>query len=241
MEGNYISYDYLRTIERVNEIIIASDNSFEEVNVIPSRDKLTFTNGNYVYCSVVVIDIRDSSLLPEKHNRPKLAKLYRSYISEIVAVMNGNSKCSEVFIEGDGVIGVFNSPFKSDIDNVFSTAAQLSSVIDIINCLFKKHDIEQISVGIGVSYGRALMIKAGYKGSGINEVVWLGDVINESSRLAGYGNSKWIDGELMVSNVFYSNLNEQNQNLLSWNSQRNCYHGNVINIRMNNWHEENCT
>lgn len=38
-------------------------------------------------------------------------------------------------------------------------------------------------VGIGLAYGRALMIKAGYKGSTINEVVWMGDVVNEASKL----------------------------------------------------------
>lgn len=239
MEGNYITYSHFRTIERVQEIISENENAFEEVNEIPSRDKLTFTNGYYVNCSVLAIDIRNSSKLPEKHNRPKLAKLYRSFISEAVAVMNGNDKCSEVFIEGDGVIGVFNTPYKSNIDDVFSTGAELSSVVDIINCLFKKNNIEQISVGIGISYGRALMIKSGYRGSGINEVIWLGDVVNESTRLSGYGNKSYGDLEMLVSSDFYNNLNEENRKLLSWNSQRSCYHGNVINIHMNNWVDEN--
>lgn len=241
MESNFRIYDHLKTVERVNEIISESDNSFEELDEIPSLDKLTYTNGFYVNCSVVVIDIRDSSKLIDKHNRPKLAKLYRSFISETVAVMNGNINCSEVFIEGDGVIGVFNTTTKTAIDSVFSTAAQLASVTKIINCLFKKKNIQQITTGIGMSYGRALMIKAGYKGSGINDVVWLGDVVNESSKLSGYGNKSFGDGQVMVSSVFHQNLCEEYQKFLTWSSNRWCYHGDVINLSMEDWHNENCT
>jgi class 3 adenylate cyclase len=44
-----------------------------------------------------------------------------------------------------------------------------------------------IRSGIGMSYGRALMIKAGFNGSGINDVVYMGDVVNRASKLAGLG------------------------------------------------------
>ena len=30
------------------------------------------------------------------------------------------------------------------------------------------------------------MVQAGYSGSGLNEVVWMGDVVNEASNLCGY-------------------------------------------------------
>lgn len=130
MESNYITYDYLKSFGRIDDIIAASDNSFEELKEIPSRDKLTFTNGFYVEkCSALFVDIRDSSELPSKHTRPKLAKLYRCYLSELVAIMNGNTRCAEVNIVGDCVSGVFNTPYKADVNDVFSTAAQISSLM----------------------------------------------------------------------------------------------------------------
>jgi class 3 adenylate cyclase len=238
METNHIAYDYLKSFERIDEIIQTSDSSFEELKEIPSRDKLTYTNGFYVYCSALFIDIRDSSALPEKHTRPKLAKLYRTYLSEVVAVMNGNDDCAEISIVGDCVSGVFKTPYTRDIDGVFSTAAELSSLVDVLNCKFEKQSITSITVGIGMSYGRALMIKAGYKGSAINDIVWMGNVLNEASNLCGYGNKGPYDRETMVSSVFYQNLNEHNQGLLEWNASRNCYHGNIVNIAMNEWYEE---
>lgn len=241
MEGNYITYDHLKSFQRIDDIIAASDNSFEELKEIPSRDKLTFTNGFYVNCSALFVDIRNSSELPSKHKRPKLAKLYRCYLSEIVAVMNGEPCCAEVNIIGDGVLGIFNTTSKIGIWSVFSTAVRIASLIDVLNYKFKKNSIEEITVGIGMSYGRALMIKAGYIGSSINDVVWMGEVVNEAAKLSSYGNKNYlIDREIMVSSAVYINLHKSDQNLLTWNLTRNCYHGNIINVEMNEWYKENC-
>lgn len=240
MKTSFINYKYEKSFERIDNILESSDNSFEELDEIPSRDKLTFTNGFYVNCSALFVDIRDSSSLASKHNRPKLAKLYRTYISEVVAIINGDTFCSEVNVIGDGILGIFNTTSKWGINSVFGTSAQISSLIDVLNCKFNKKDIAQIEVGIGMSYGRALMIKAGYKGSQINEVVWMGEVINRAYQLASYGNRSYQDNETMVSEVFYNNLNEHNQGLLNPNYPRVCYHGNIINPEMNDWYKENC-
>lgn len=241
MKSNYRTYNFDKSIERIDDILNESENVYEELNEIPSRDKLTFTNGFYVNCSALYVDIRDSSSLPDKHTRPKLAKLYRSYISEVVAIMNGNENCKEIVIEGDCVFGIFNTPYKSNINGVFSTAAQISSITDILNCKFKKKKIEEITIGIGMAYGRALMIKAGYSGSGINDVVWMGNVLNEAAKLCGYGNKEYYDKEMMVSKVFYNNLNDNNKSLLDYNNSRDCYHGNIVNTSMNDWYKENCS
>ncbi len=241
MKSNYQSYDFEKSRERIDDILNTSDTSFEEVEKIPSRDKLTFTNGFYVTkTSALFIDIRDSSQLPDKYKRPTLARIYRSYISECVAVINGNDDCAEINIHGDSVWGVFDSQYKSQIDGVFSTAAQLSSIIDTLNCKYKKKGIDPLTVGIGMDFGRVLMIKAGYNGSGLNEVVWMGQVVNGASKLCSYGNKTWNDKELMVSDLFYQNLNDDNKKLLSWNSSRSCWNGNVVNTVMNDWKNENC-
>lgn len=240
MKTNYIAYDHIKSFNRIEDIIAASDNSFEELKEIPSRDKLTYTNGFYVNCSALFVDIRGSSQLPEKHTRPKLAKLYRVFLSEIVAVMNGNNVCAEVNIVGDCVSGIFNTSLKQEINEVLNTAARISSLIDVMNYKFEKNNIEQIEVGIGLSYGRALMIKAGYNGSGINDLVWMGEVVNEASELASYGNQTYSDKETMVSDIFYENLDEPYQEFLVRNYSRKCYNGHITWTEMNEWYQENC-
>ena len=232
MESNHRFYNYETSFDRIDDIIAQSDNSFEELSSIPSRDKLTFSNGFYVNCTALFVDIRGSSNLPDDHHRPKLAKLYRVYISEVVAVINANSACAEINIVGDSVSGIFNTYDKSQIDAVFSTAYTIASLIDVINYKFKKYKIREIEIGIGLSYGRALMIKAGYKGSGLNEIVWMGNVVNEASNLCGKANKNG-NREIMASPDFHCNLNELNQSLLTYNY--GYYHGYVVNKAMEEW------
>ncbi|USE34580.1 hypothetical protein [Endozoicomonas sp. SCSIO W0465] len=101
MKASHSEFKYLDSVDRIKEILNSSDNNFEEKGSIPSRDSLTYTNGFYVKCSAMFVDIRGSKELTEKHRRPTLAKIYRAYISELVAVMKGHPKVSEINIQGD--------------------------------------------------------------------------------------------------------------------------------------------
>lgn len=240
MESKYIAYDFLKSFDRIDDILSGSDTDYNDANSIPARSQLTFRNGFYVNCSALFIDIRKSSELAGKYKRPTLAKLYRAYVSECVAVASGNLLCAEVSIVGDCVSGVFDTPYQTNIDHVFSVAFTLASLIKTLNYKLRMHDIEPIAVGIGVAYGRALMVKAGYNGSQINDVVWIGEVVNEASHLAAYANSSWLDKEIMVSRVFYDNLDDNNKGLLELNADRDCYQGNVINLAMEAWYNTNC-
>lgn len=239
MKASSSQYNHDKSIERITEVLDASDNSFEEKDSIPSRDSLTYKNGYYVNCSALFVDIRDSKSLNEKHTRPVLAKIYKVYISELIAVLRHHDGVNEISIEGDSVWAVFNTPYLDDINNLFSVAAMASSLIRTLNIKLAKKGYSTLKVGIGISYGRALLIKSGYKGSDINEVVWLGKLVGEAAKLCSFGNKEYYDEELMVSEVFYNNLGKDNQSLLTRNNYRNCYHGNIHNISMNNWVLEN--
>lgn len=236
MESSYSKFNVEDSVKRLDEILDADDAVYEEKDEIPSRDALTFANGFYVNCSALFVDMRGSSKLSEKHKNPTLAKIYRSYISELVAVLRDNPDIKEISIEGDCVWGVFNTPYKNNIEAVFTTAGQASALINILNYKFTKRGITNIEVGIGISYGRALMIKAGYKTSGVNEIAWMGALVAEAAKLCSYGNDNaYLDKRIMVSNGFELNLSENSKKLLEYNSLRKCYHGNFVNISMHDW------
>jgi 5-methylcytosine-specific restriction protein B len=173
---------------RISEILAAADDSFAEVAAIPDLNRLTYTNGFYVECAALFIDIRGSSQLVAKHRSSTLGKLYRAYISESIAVMNQDANCGEIFIQGDCVGAVFHTPTNADINSVFFRAGQLNSLINLLNWRLEQRGYSQIKCGIGMSIGRALMIKAGYKGSAINDVIWMGNVVNEAAKLCHKGN-----------------------------------------------------
>jgi len=228
MKVNHSVYNFENSLDRIDEILNSSDYNYEEKKGIPSESSLTFRNGFYVDITVVFVDIRGSKELANSHTRPVLAKIYRSYISEVIAVMKDNTKINDIFIEGDGVWAVFDTATKQDVQDVFDTTAKISSLINVLNEKLERKNYSAIKVGIGIDDGESLYIKAGYSGSGINEIVWIGKVVGEAAKLSNHGNREWYDRQTMVGNAVYGNLNEHQQSLLEWNNYRECYHGNII-------------
>lgn len=237
MDGKYSFYNHLSSASRIREILDQPSGAFEETNSLPDRSELTYTNGYYSNCSALFVDIRDSSGMTKLHKRPVLAKLYRSFISEMVAVLNGSANVREVNIVGDCVWAVYNTPYTRDIDEVFAVAAQANSLRKILNAEFARKDYAPMSFGIGAEWGRALMIKAGHKGSGLNEVVYMGDVVNRAAHLAHKAGRQWTH-PLWLGEDFAGNLNDENVSLVtkSYDQALGSYwSGDVINLAMEEW------
>ena len=149
MDSNYKIYDHVESFKRIDEILTQPSGNYEEKKSLPDRDDLTYTNGFYAYCSAVFIDIRDSSTLPTLYNRPALAKLYRAFISEMVAVLNSNATAREINIVGDCVWTVVNTPTKPDIDAVFGQMCTANSLLKVLNYkLQKKGYTTPIKIGM---------------------------------------------------------------------------------------------
>jgi hypothetical protein len=246
MDGNYKIYSLSTSLDRLDEILNQPSGTFEETDSLPDRDKLTYTNGFYSYCTALFVDIRDSSELPSKYKRPRLAKIYRAFISEVVAILNSHAKVREVNIVGDCVWAVYNTPQQSDINDIFSIAAKVNVLENILNLkLTKKGYSTPVYFGIGLSYGRALMIKAGNKGSGINDVVYMGDVVNQAAHLAGRGGkSNGFYGRtpcIYMDGVFRQNLNEDNKALTSrvQTYPVEVFSSDAVNTYMWDWYTEN--
>lgn len=237
MDGNYKAYSYTNSSDRIQEILNQPSDNFQEVDGLPDRDRLTYSNGFYGMCSAVFIDIRDSSRLPDKHNRPTLAKIYRAFISEMVAVLNSDPFVREVNIVGDCVWAVYKTTHVNHIDDVFAIAYQANTVLQLLNHHYAKKDFAPLRIGIGVDYGRVLMVKAGFNGSGINDVVYMGDVVNRAAHLAHEAGRQGAPS-IFVGGIFQQNLNDHNQGLLTSryvSGLGTVYAGNVVHIGMNDW------
>lgn len=241
MESNWRNYTSDDSDDRLQQILDAPAGAYEELNSIPDRARLTYANGFYVYCTAVFIDIRGSSNLTEMHTTPVLGKIYRAYISECVALLNSFRNCKEIFIAGDSVSGIFDTPLKADIDDAFGAAASLNSLIAHLNWRLEKKGYTPINCGIGISYGRALMLKSGHNGSGVNDVVWMGNVVNHASNLCHQGNK---NGRfpVQVATIVHQNLNDHNKSLLTPVQQNfllpiENYQGDICNTGMRDWLE----
>ena len=199
-----INYDYLDSISRIDDYL-NNHNDYQECGDIPARNRLTYSNGFYVDCYALFVDIRSSSKLPEQYQKRVLARIYRSYISELTAIMQDLSNCKEINIVGDCVSGIFSRNSKDDVMQPFQAAYTINGVVQILNHKLKKKGWLPIKIGIGLASGKALMIQAGFKGSGLNDVVWMGDVVNQASNLCNIANKNGNE-VIVVSDDVYEDL-----------------------------------
>nr|WP_245326448.1 adenylate/guanylate cyclase domain-containing protein [Methanococcus voltae] len=198
----------------MDNILSNIDYDFQQCNEIPKESDLTYNNGFYVDVGSIFVDIRGSSKLTESHKCPTLSKLYRAYISEVVSLMNSYKSCKQINIVGDCVSGIFKgtSP-KNTCEDIFHLSGQINSLINIFNYKLFKKNICEIKVGIGLDYGSTLMIKAGRKGTGVNDIVWMGDVVNISSKLCDNAYKEDKPRVLMTKKVYET---------LPWNEWPSC-------------------
>lgn len=237
-------YIFEDSLARIDAILNASCN-YSDTNDIKSRQSLTYDNGYYLDCYSLFVDIRDSSQLPKIHQKRVLAKLYRSYISELTAIMQSYSHCREINIVGDCVNGVFTCTSKGDVLQPFQAAYNINSIVKILNFKANKRGYSDLRIGIGIAKGKALMVQAGYKGSGLNDVIWMGDVVNYASHLCAKANK---DGNrtINISQEVYDDLEGflghndvpyQDMFMRPWGKSH--YTGDVIRVTMEEWLNEN--
>lgn len=233
MQSNYKPYDFQKSLNRLEDRLNGSF-TYQEMESIPTRDKLTYNNGFYVTCSALFVDIRKSSQLPQLHKRPVLARIYRSYISEIVSILNSFTSCKEINIIGDCVSGIFDAKNVQQFREVYIASIMVNGIVSILNHKLTKKGITPISIGIGLAHGRALMIKTGANGSGINDVVWMGEVVNQASNFCNMANKQDIKS-IVIDAKIYSKLDSQEQILFSPRIYENWYHGDILTQGMNEW------
>ena len=181
------NYDYHKGKERVVNIL---DNELKviEQNELPHDDSFTFTNGYYSWVTAIFVDIRDSSSLFSNQDKEKVAKVIRSFTSEVIEILRGDDNLREIGIRGDCVYAVYTTPFKSDIFEQAEKTFFINSDIKMLNKLLSERSLPTISVGIGMSTAQELVVKAGRKDVGINSKVWIGKAVTRAANFSSIGN-----------------------------------------------------
>jgi class 3 adenylate cyclase len=185
-----MKFNFEKSLERIDAILNDST-TYDEADDIPDIEDLTFKNGKYVKCAAIFIDLRGSTDLIKTQGRKSktLARLYRAYISEIVVIINSFQTCKEINIVGDCVSAMFageTEESESPVIEALQAASMSNGMMKVLNVKYKKKwgsDFQEVKAGIGVALGRALVIKAGFSGSGINDLIYMGDVVNRASKM----------------------------------------------------------
>lgn len=201
------SYDYISGKKRIEEIL---DNTLEvvEQNKIPKDENFTFSNAYYGWVTGLFIDIRNSSELFSKEDKEIVSKIIRSFTSEIIEILRKEENLREIGIRGDCVYAIYTTPYKNDILEVSEMAFYVNTYMKMLQELLLERRLPTISVGIGISTSKELVIKAGRKGVGINNSVWIGDAVTKASNLSSLGNKNGYRSMVFSSSTYINIIDE---------------------------------
>ena len=197
-------YNFEDGKKRVEEILKNSE-AIVEKNVPKDDGEFTYNNGIRAWIGSIFVDIVKSSDIIDKEEDIKVSKILRSFSSELITIMNSSDNIREIGIRGDCVYGIYSTPNQKDTYELLEISAYINTCIKMLNKLFEKENLKQINVGIGVSIGKDLIVKAGKKGTGINDKIWIGNAVVKASNLANVAgrNGKEV---IAFSNLAYINF-----------------------------------
>ncbi|MGI6251558.1 MAG: adenylate/guanylate cyclase domain-containing protein [Anaerolineaceae bacterium] len=211
-------YDYKAGGKRVKEIL---DNKLEVINQgkLPSVEELTFDNAYYSWVTAIFVDIRDSSSLFSVEDKVKVSKIVRGFTSECTEILRNDSNLREIGIRGDCVYAIYTTPYQKDIYECADKSFYINTYMIMLNTLLTEKLLPTIRVGIGIGTAQELVVKAGRKGVGINNPVWIGDAVTKASNLSSISNKNG-KAAIAFSDVSYINiidrLCEENKDAKSW-------------------------
>lgn len=197
-------YDYKQGKNRV-ESILDNRMEIEEKDKLPRGDNFTFENGYLSWITAIFVDIRDSSSIFSNGDKQKVAKLIRSFTSEIIEILRDapeESLVREIGVRGDCVYAIYATPTKEDVYICAKKTFEINTFVNMFNKLLSRRGYSELRVGIGMATDKELVIKAGRKSSGINSKVWIGKAVTMASNLSSLGDK---DGRsrLMYSSDSY--------------------------------------
>ncbi len=145
MRSKTNKFDFTSSLERIDAILNDST-TYDEADDIPKVEDLTFNNGKYVKCAAFFIDLRGSSDLIKTQGRKSktLARLYRAYISEVVAIVNSFKTCKEINIVGDCVSAMFageEEESESPVIEAMQAASMSNGMMKVLNVKYKKSGV----------------------------------------------------------------------------------------------------
>ena len=182
-------------------------------NQLPLTHDLTDSNKIYRgKISVLFVDMRESTKLPEKFNDDQLVKIYRSYIRTVVQAIRYSGGVVRDFM-GDGVLAIFidGEDGKSEDKAVRAARYTTTAVDKLLNPVLDQVMKHRISCGIGIHTGEITLSKVGMKGKEQQEdaedefgIAWIGNSTNLACKFSGaVGN-----GTIFISASTYSALTD---------------------------------
>lgn len=199
-------YDYKTGKQRVIDIL-TSKTEIKEMDSVPNDSKFTYENGIKSWVGALFVDIRNSTDY-FKDNKPEtISRVMRAFCSEIITILQANDNYRQIGIRGDCVYGIFSVTEKDDLNDILVNAAQINTFQKMFQKILSNNSMPTFEIGIGLGCSKDLVIKAGRKGTGINDFIWIGSAVIDACKLSSQGNKNDFE-PIVMDGCFYTNVEE---------------------------------
>ncbi len=180
-----------------------------EKNKLPKDDSSDYTYDKAFksFSTAIFVDIVESTKLFQDQDKEDVLKVVRVFTRGILDILTLSGidyvTCG---IRGDEVYCIYPSGQQRDIHDLVYLTTRLSAFIMKLSEEVKKKYGFRFTAGVGLASSEDVVGKAGYKGTGINDLVWIGSGVTSAAYLAKQANRK--NDSVLINKVAYSNAKE---------------------------------
>lgn len=153
----------------------------------------------------------------------------------VVRIFEENPKCMDIATHGHYVTAVFDTPFKTDVDNVLDSVGKINATFNIAYNIRKSTHIFGIRKGIGMAYGNVLLTTTGHGQQALCN--WDGGAFETATVYAKEAAEK-ANSKVLATYTIYNNLKEDYQKLFK-EVDNDKYVAYPVNIAMDRWSKSN--
>lgn len=172
-------------------------------------------------------------------NTVSIPALYTTLVKSIVAVFSENPRCRFVQSFEGYILGIIDTPFKSDIDMALDSVGKINSLFYLVNKVQADYMEPVVKMGIGMSYGQSLLNVALNPESPVYN--WSGVAVKDAVSFAelACNNLKDNSNRVIASYSIYNNLKDSYKEIFHKEMLDDKYYSDPVNISFNKWINEN--
>lgn len=198
-----------KELEEAVDDFFSGEYEITEGTAIPDVSDIAFGKyGRELSLAMLFIDIKESTKIVDAFRRTTGARMYKSFLWGIARIAKMNDGELRSF-NGDGVLVAFGG--KYPCTHAAKAALQMNWFIKEIlkpkmdNYFENNQSLEglEFDCGIGIDFGKVLVVRGGIKGENNNDLVWVGNATNYAVKLSDLGSSP---NRIYISETVYKNM-----------------------------------
>lgn len=222
---------------RVNEYDIpASKLTTRKAQKIPnSPDEVNYSEVVIMNLAILFADIRGYTKRIDSSDSKVAARIMNLYVTEMAASIRYHGG-TIISIEGDGIIGAFADTEKRNAQTIAARAVvTMNTILNyVVNKKLHSFQQEALGCGYGIESGKLYIIRAGVRGKGKNELVFIGSAMTKAAKYQSFASSN----EVYISNQVYNSLEDfykKSDEGWSWSSVYKHDFGTLYRKSVGNW------